>query len=66
MATSDTVTGLAINTMYNVTVTAINTCCGAGNASEVRNVSTNSDPTTLPTSDPPTTTPGMLCTIGAL
>ena len=47
-----TVTGLTNNTYYNVTVVAINTCCGAGPVSNVTMVMTNDQPPTMP---PPTT-----------
>ena len=50
---SYTITGLTANTSYNVTVVAINTCCGAGPVSNVAIVMTNNEPPTLP---PPTTT----------
>ena len=50
---SYTVTGLTANTSYNVTVVAINTCCGAGPVSDVVMVMTNNEPPTIP---PPTTT----------
>ena len=50
---SYTVTGLSANTSYNVTVVAINTCCGAGPVSDVVMVTTNMISSTLP---PPTTT----------
>ena len=50
---SYTVTGLTANTSYNVTVVAINTCCGAGPVSNVVMIMTNMRPPTLP---PPTTT----------
>ena len=50
---SYTVTGLNANTSYNVTVVAINTCCGAGPVSNVVMVMTYNEPPTLP---PPTTT----------
>ena len=39
---SYTVTGLTSNTSYNVTVFAINTCCGAGPVSDVVMVITTS------------------------
>ena len=58
---SYTVIGLTANTSYNVTVVAINTCCGAGPVSNVM-VITNDESATLP---PPTTltpTPGNLHT----
>ena len=63
---SYTVTGLTANTSYNVTVVAINTCCGAGPVSNVVMVMTNNEPPTPPptssspsvtTSPTPTTTP---------
>ena len=38
---SYTVTGLTASTSYNVTVVAINTCCGAGPVSDVVMVMTN-------------------------
>ena len=47
---SYTVTGLTTATSYNVTVFAINTCCGAGPVSDVVMVMTNMRP-------PPTTSP---------
>ena len=48
-----TVIGLTNNTNYNVTVTAINTCCGAGPTTPPLVVGTNElPPTQLPT-DPP-------------
>ena len=43
---SYTVTGLTANTSYNVTVVAINTCCGAGPVSNVVMVITNNEPPT--------------------
>ena len=46
-----TVTGLTANTSYNVTVVAINTCCGAGPVSDVIMVMTNDEP-------PPNPSPG--------
>ena len=54
-----TVTGLTANTSYNVTVVAVNICCGAGPVSDVTMVMTNNESPTLPpsTSIPPTTTP---------
>ena len=62
-----TVTGLTANTTYNVTVVAINTCCGAGPFSDVVEVITNDEPPTLPPSyDPtilspsPSSTPGKI------
>ena len=45
---SYTVTGLTANTSYNVTVVAINTCCGAGPVSNVVMVMTNNELPTLP------------------
>ena len=56
---SYTVTGLIANTSYNVTVVAINTCCGAGPVSNVVMVMTNNEPPTAPptSSSPPVTTP---------
>ena len=56
---SYTVTGLTVNTSYNVTVVAINTCCGAGPVSNVVMVMTNNEPPTPPptSSSPPVTTP---------
>ena len=56
---SYTVTGLTANTSYNVTVAAINTCCGAGPVSNVVMVMTNNQPPTPPStsSSPPVTTP---------
>ena len=47
-----TVIGLTNNTYYNITVVAINTCCGAGPVSNVTMVMTNNQPPTMP---PPTT-----------
>ena len=49
-ATSLTVTDrrLTANTAYNVTVTAINTCCGAGPTSDVILARTNLNPPTPP------------------
>ena len=49
---SYTVTGLTSNTSYNVTVVAINTCCGAGPVSDVVMATTMSDnvmSSTMPT-----------------
>ena len=45
---SYTVTGLTVNTSYNVTVVAVNTCCGAGPVSNVIILTTNSKPPTIP------------------
>ena len=45
-----TVTGLTANTSYNVTVVAINTCCGAGPFSDV--VEVMREPTSPPTHSP--------------
>ena len=51
-----TVTGLTANTSYNVTVVAINTCCGAGPVSVPVQAMTNGEPpTTVPSTSPPTT-----------
>ena len=48
-----TVTGLTTNTSYNVTVVAINTCCGAGRASVPVEAMTNMrEPTSSPTHSP--------------
>ena len=47
-----TVIELTNNTYYNITVVAINTCCGAGPVSNVTMVMTNNQPPTMP---PPTT-----------
>ena len=62
---SYTVTGLTANTSYNVTVVAINTCCGAGPVSDVVMVMTNMiSPTTTsitPTPTPTTTPSGNVC-----
>ena len=63
-----TVTGLTANTSYNVTVVAINTCCGAGPVSDVVMVMTNMrestpapPPSNLTTSSPsPSDTPGKI------
>ena len=45
-----TVTGLTANTSYNVTVVAINTCCGAGPVSVPVEAMTNMrEPTSSPT-----------------
>ena len=62
------VTGLTANTSYNVTVVAINTCCGAGPVSDGVMVMTNmilpATTTTRITATPtPTTTPqsGNVC-----
>ena len=59
------VTGLTANTSYNVTVVAINTCCGAGPVSNVVMVMTNMiSPTTTsiaPTPTPTTTPSGNVC-----
>ena len=56
---SYTVTGLTANTSYNVTVVAINICCGAGPVSNVVMVMTNNQPPTPPptSSSPPVTIP---------
>ena len=54
-----TVTGLITNTAYNVTVVAVNTCCGAGPVSNVTMVMTDNDP---PTMHPPTTTTAAAAT----
>ena len=51
-----TVTGLTANTSYNVTVVAINTCCGAGPVSDVVMVMTNDEPPTPPPPSPSPTT----------
>ena len=51
-----TVTGLIANTSYNVTVVAINTCCGAGPVSNFVMVMTNNEPPTLPLPTTTTTT----------
>ena len=48
---SFTITGLTANTSYNVTVVAVNTCCGEGPVSDVVMVMTNNNSPTLP---PPT------------
>ena len=48
-----TVTGLTANTSYNVTVVAINTCCGAGPVSDVVTMTNMREPT-----PPPSPTPG--------
>ena len=53
---SYTVTGLTNNISYNVTVVAINTCCGTGPVSNVTMVMTNMKPTTLPPSSPTSNT----------
>ena len=45
-----TVTGLTTNTSYNVTVVAINTCCGAGPVSDVEAMTNMREPT--PSSPP--------------
>ena len=51
-----TVTGLTTNTSYNVTVVAINTCCGAGPVSVPVKAMTNDEPpTTVPSTSHPTT-----------
>ena len=50
--TSYTVGGLDSNTTYSVTVTAINTCCGAGPVSDAVNVTTNLRPATTPIVNP--------------
>ena len=48
-----TVTGLTINTSYNVTVVAINTCCGVGPVSAPVEAITNMrEPTSSPTHSP--------------
>ena len=48
-----TVTGLTANTSYNVTVGAINTCCGAGPVSAPVEAMTNMrEPTSSPTHSP--------------
>ena len=57
---SYTVTGLTANTSYNVTVVAINTCCGAGPLSDVVMVMTKMRP---PTESPPDTTTTTTTTI---
>ena len=44
---SYTVTGLTANTSYNVTVVAVNTCCGAGPVSNTIFVTTNNKPPTF-------------------
>ena len=49
---SYTVIGLTANTSYNVTVTAVSTCCGEGLESNDMNVTTNMRPPT----EPPTQT----------
>ena len=49
-----TVTGLTANTSYNVTVVAINTCCGAGPVSDVIGVMTNMGEPALTSSPTPT------------
>jgi len=54
---SYTVTGLTNNTSYNVTVHAINTCCGAGPVSNVTMTMTNMMPPTLPPTTSSTITP---------
>ena len=41
-----TVTNLSDNTLYSVTVVAINTCCGAGPVSMVARVMTNNESAT--------------------
>ena len=51
-----TVTGLTIITSYNVTVVAINTCCGAGPVSDVVMVMTNDEPPIPPPPSPSPTT----------
>ena len=48
-------TGLAANTSYNVTVVAINTCCGAGPVSDVVEAMTDDEP-------PPSSTSGNIIT----
>ena len=50
-----TVTGLTANTSYNVTVVAVNTCCGEGPVSDVVMTTSNNEPPTLPPSTPPPT-----------
>ena len=51
-----TVTGFTANTSYNVTVVAINTCCGAGPVSDVVMVMTNDEPPIPPPPSPSPTT----------
>ena len=53
-----TVTGLTANTSYNVTVVAINTCCGAGPVSDVVEVTTAMRPPPPPPTTDPTPTVG--------
>ena len=59
---SYTITRLTNNTSYNVSVAAINTCCGTGPYSSITMVMTNMKPTTspptTPTSSIPTGPPG--------
>ena len=59
---SQTITRLRNNTSYNVSVAAINTCCGTGPYSDIITVMTNTRPTTPPPTSPtlstPTTPPG--------
>ena len=58
-----TVTGLTANTPYNVTVVAINNCCGAGPVSDVTMTMTNDESPTpsIPTISPtPTPTTGKV------
>ena len=66
---SYTVINLANNTSYNVTIAAINTCCGAGPVSDVVMAMTNDEPPTPPPPSPspttssssPSSTPGKIC-----
>ena len=53
---SFTITGLTANTSYNVTVVAVNTCCGEGPVSDVVMVMTNNHSPTLPPPTVPTAT----------
>ena len=66
-----TVTGLTVNTSYNVTVVANNTCCGPGPVSNVVMAMTNMrkpirPPSLIPTSSSLTTTPSPMPNDGNL
>ena len=60
------VTGLTANKIYNVTVVAINTCCGAGPVSNIAMARTNMGETIPPPSNLTTLSPTSNATSGKI